>query len=226
MNSSQTPESMTIQEQLTAEFSELDRVTPRPLTHKDYAIAAIQFYQELGNIDLQPIVTEQQQTIEYQHDKLSEQEVKIEQLQKHLNETDDALHVAINLRKYGVKILDEAHDKNLDLLRENALLSADRDLWKDRYGKLVVEARHADEDEIKGLRYAVEHQALQTKEYKRLYEEYKERYEFAVEDGTDLRSKLEQIEDFNDNLRAQKKLSKKTLKALKKMIEAVQKRIK
>lgn len=35
---------MTTQQKLTAAFSELDRVTPRPLTHEDYAIEAIRFY--------------------------------------------------------------------------------------------------------------------------------------------------------------------------------------
>lgn len=35
---------MTQIERLTAEFRELDRVTPRPLDHEDYAICAIQFF--------------------------------------------------------------------------------------------------------------------------------------------------------------------------------------
>jgi uncharacterized coiled-coil DUF342 family protein len=34
-------------ERLTKEFQELDRITPRPLTHEDYAITAIQFANDL-----------------------------------------------------------------------------------------------------------------------------------------------------------------------------------
>jgi GTP1/Obg family GTP-binding protein len=38
---------MTNLEKLTAEFAELDRVTPRPLTHDDYAICALQFADDM-----------------------------------------------------------------------------------------------------------------------------------------------------------------------------------
>lgn len=134
-------------------------------------------------------------------------QARIEQLQKHLNETDDALHVSINLRKYDVKKLDEAHDKNRDLIRENALMSADRDAWKDRYGKLVVEARHADEGEIKGLRYAVEQQTLQVKEYTRLYREYKDRYEFTLSRSNALE---EWLTEYRDQLKKENVYHKNT----------------
>jgi chromosome segregation ATPase len=49
---------MTQKERLTKEFQELDRVTPRPLDHEDYAIAAIQFANELFK-DAHPSIMKQ-----------------------------------------------------------------------------------------------------------------------------------------------------------------------
>lgn len=180
---------MTIQEKLTAEFSELDRVTPRPLTHEDYAIAAIQFLQIVQFV---PLTTDQKYWFDLFKSKPMPKYEWRKDLESQLTDDDRAtihgivlqttqdpgeayfmtisaefaiLHErarnAYEIEKLKVDRLRLLSDKGEqmsnyeDLLRENALVSADRDAWKDRYGKLVVEAKHADEDEIKGLRYRV-----------------------------------------------------------------------
>lgn len=42
---------MTQVQRLTKMFQELDRVTPRPLDHEDYAIAAVQFFKNEPQIE-------------------------------------------------------------------------------------------------------------------------------------------------------------------------------
>lgn len=61
---------MTQVERLTKEFQELDRVTPRPLDHQDYAICAIQFANEMYK-EIYPRIMKQLERAAQDYDKLS-----------------------------------------------------------------------------------------------------------------------------------------------------------
>lgn len=148
---------MTIQEKLTAEFSELDRVTPRPLTHEDYAIAAIQFLQVVQFV---PLTTDQK----YWFDLFNSKPMPKYEWRKDLESqlTDDDRATIHGIVRQTTQDPGEAYFMTIAaefaILHERARnayeiekLKADRDAWKDRYGNLLVEARRADEAEIKGL---------------------------------------------------------------------------